>query len=309
MACWSVERRLPLPRVCEHAYPTNPIPFPKKTAADLEIPLRRYDAACHLSEEIPDPARNVPLAMVGSTVANGLIGLAYCIMLLFATGPLDELLATSTGFPYMQIFYSSTGGSAVGATLLSLTITLTAIAAVVAGIASTSRTLWAFARDAATPWHAAIGRVDGAHAVPTMAIVVVTVLQVLLGFIYLGNSTAFNAILAMAVIGMYMSYLLPVVYMLLGRSRLAPADYGPFRLGGPLGIVCNVVSVIWLVVSIIFSTFPSAIPVTAANMNYSSVVMVGWTVFGAIYYLVWGWKEFRVPEIGKSGFITGVAPE
>lgn len=246
--------------------------------------------------------------MVGSTVANGILGLAYCVALLYATGPLDELLATPTGFPFMQIFQSAARGSAAGATLLSLAVTLTAIAATAAGVASTSRTLWAFARDAATPWHRALGRVDHAHDVPTLAVVVVTVLQALLGLIYLGSSTAFSAVLAMAVIGMYLSYLLPVCYMLLvGRASLPASAYGPFRLGRRLGVAANVVSVVWLIVSIVFSTFPSAVPVTAENMNYSSVVMGGWVVFGAVYYLGWGWKEFKVPVVTGADLIDGVA--
>ncbi|KAK6214563.1 hypothetical protein LQW54_004284 [Pestalotiopsis sp. IQ-011] len=217
-------------------------------------PFLGYDAACHMAEEIPNASRNVPIAMVGSSVVNGLIGLAYCIILLYSTGPVDDLFTTPTGFPFMQIFYYATSSNA-GATILSLTITLTAVAATVAAV---------------------------------------TLLQMLLGFIHLGNSTAFNAILAMVIIGMYLSYVLPICYMLAhGRpSLLSAADYGPFRLGRGLGIACNVASVVWLVVSIVFSTFPSAMPVTAATMNYSSVVMAGWMVFGAAYYFYAREEEF-----------------
>lgn len=49
-----------------------------------------YDAACHLAEEMPRPARDVPIAMVGSVAVNGILGLGYCIMLLYSLGDLDE---------------------------------------------------------------------------------------------------------------------------------------------------------------------------------------------------------------------------
>lgn len=260
-----------------------------------------------MAEEIPNASRNVPIAMVGSSVVNGLIGLAYCIILLYSTGPVDDLFTTPTGFPFMQIFYYATSSNA-GATILSLTITLTAVAATVAGVASTSRTVWAFARDAATPFSRHLSAVDPNNEVPTAAVAAVTLLQMLLGFIYLGNSTAFNAILAMAIIGMYLSYVLPICYMLVhGRpSLLSAADYGPFRLGRGFGVLCNVVSVVWLVVSIVFSTFPSAMPVTAATMNYSSVVMAGWMVFGAAYYFARGRKNFRVPDVRMTNVVVGV---
>ncbi|CAI6096297.1 unnamed protein product [Clonostachys chloroleuca] len=263
-------------------------------------PFLGYDAACHLAEEMPNASRNVPLAMVGSVSANGLMGLIYGTMLLFSTGPLEELLATPTGFPFMQIYLDVTK-SHVGASIMSCMITLTAIAATVAGVTSTSRTLWAFARDKATPFHGLLSQVNKSHHIPIASIVLVTVLQMVLGFIYLGNSTAFNAILSMAIIGMYASYILPIVYMMIfGRRKLRKSDYGPFQLGPILGPVLNVISLIWMTVVIIFSTFPSVMPVTPANMNYSIVVLVGWLFFGVTYYLLVGRKKFQVPMLGEN---------
>lgn len=39
---------------------------------------------------MPRPARDVPIAMVGSVAVNGILGLGYCIMLLFSLGDLNE---------------------------------------------------------------------------------------------------------------------------------------------------------------------------------------------------------------------------
>ena len=260
-------------------------------------PMLGYDAAAHVSEEIPNASRNVPLVMVGSVTINGIMGLGYCIMLLFCTGPLGALLSTPTGFPFMQIYLNATRSPA-GATVMSLILILIAIAAAAAGITSTSRTLWAFARDGGTPFPGYFSKVSKRLEIPVRAVVVVMVLQMLLGFIYLGNTTAFNAVLAMAIIGMYLSYLLPIVYMLIhGRPKIQRSEFGPFYLGRGLGIALNVISIVWLVVCIIFSTFPNFMPVTPQNMNYSSVVMAGWLVFGAGYYFAGGWKKFNVPVV------------
>ncbi|KAF9890350.1 hypothetical protein FE257_006016 [Aspergillus nanangensis] len=248
----------------------------------------RYDSTCHLAEEIPKPSRNVPLAMVGSCVLNGIMGLGYVILLLYSTGPLKDLLATPTGFPFMEIYLHATR-SPIGATMMCLSFTIIAVVATGAATASTSRTLWAFARDGATPLHHQISKVDNATQVPVLAILIVVTLQALLGFIYLGNTTAYNAILAMAAIGMYLSYLLPIACMLSYRLRKTHAvTDGEFRLGQPFGVCLNVVSISWLTVAIIFSAFPSELPVTPQNANYSSAVMIGWILFGAVYYFGWG---------------------
>lgn len=238
--------------------------------------------------------------MIGSVTVNGILGIGYCIMLLFSTGTLDVLLATPTGFPFMQIFLDATK-SAAGATVMSLIITLTAIAATVAGVTSTSRTLWAFARDKATPFDRYFAYVNISSHIPVRAVVLITILQMLLGFIYLGNSTAFNAILSMAILGMYTSYLIPIIYfMIYGRPKLARHEYGFFKMPKALGVGLNMLSCAWLVLCIVFSTFPTFMPVTPQNMNYSTVVMGGWVVLGGIYYVILGQRKFQVPVVDRE---------
>ncbi|KAM3075567.1 hypothetical protein ACMFMG_007706 [Clarireedia jacksonii] len=258
-------------------------------------PLLGYDAACHLAEELPRPARNVPIAMVCSVVINGLMGLGYCIILLYSLGNLDDLLASRTGFPYMQLCLNVTGNAA-GATILILIVCLIAVAANAAGCTSTSRTYWAFARDSGTPYSRYFAHVHPTLQVPVRAIVALTVVEMLLGLIYLGNGTAFNAILSMSVLGMYASYLLPIIYMMLyDRKSLRKDRYSSFQLGDRLGWWVNVMAVAWLVLAIVFCTFPSIKPVTAQNMNYSAVVMGGWLLFGAVFFFCFGRKEYNGP--------------
>lgn len=264
----------------------------ERTLADSH----RYDAAAHLAEEIPHAARNVPLAMVGSVLANGVLGFIYCLVLLFGLGDLDSLLATTTGFPFMQLFLNTTKSKA-GATVMSLVPTLIAVAANAAGLASTSRTFWAFARDNAVPASGFWAHVDKRLKIPVRMILLVTVLEMLLGFVYLGSTTAFNAVLSMAIIGMYLSYALPIAYMLFcGRGRNGPQP-GPFKMGRTVGAVVNVVALLWLILAMFFSTWPNFYPVTAQNMNYSIVVLAGWVVIGAVYYLIWGRRTYDGPVV------------
>jgi amino acid transporter len=255
-----------------------------------------YDAACHLAEELPHPSRNVPLAMVGSVLVNGVMGLAYIIVLLYSAGSTD-LASAPLGFPFMQIYLDATRSRA-GTTVMSILIIIIAIAATIAGIISTSRTLWAFSRDRATPFHDYLSHIHPGLQIPLRAVAVVVAMQFALGFIYLGNDTAFNAVLSMAIVGLYLSYLLPIVYMLLhGRRNLKPHQYGGFRLGPVLGTVLNILSIIWMIVVMIFSLFPTSLPVTAKNMNYSIVVFGGWMVFGLVYYVFRARRKFRVPMV------------
>lgn len=235
--------------------------------------------------------------MIGGTALNGVLGFGYAIMLLFVTSPLETLLSTPTGFPFMQIFLDVTQSPA-GTIVMSLIPCFIATAGAVAGTASASRTLWAFARDGGLPWSGYFSLVQPGLQVPIRAVMAVFVLQLLLGLLYLGNVTAFNAVLSLAIICSYLPHVMPIYYMIVrGRpGALDRAHYGAFRLSRPAGYALNVVALMWITLVVVFSLFPLSLPVVPDNMNYSSVVLVGWMFFGfGYYYLGRGKAHYKVP--------------
>ncbi|KAJ5119221.1 Amino acid/polyamine transporter I [Penicillium atrosanguineum] len=253
-------------------------------------PFLGYDAACHLSEELPKPSRNVPLAMVGSVAINGLMG------------DLKTLLASKVGFPFMQLFLNVTH-SLAGASILSLVVSLIAMAANAAGTTSTSRTAWAFARDRGLPSSTFFSVVNPTLKVPVRMVLVVVFLQMLLGLIYLGSSTAFNAVLSMAILGMYASYFSPILFMFMHGRRTSASiaraiGTGAFNLGPRWGPTVNLIAMMWLMLAMVFSTFPTVMPVTPENMNYCVVVTMGWVAIGAVYYYLFsGKRRFTGPVV------------
>jgi hypothetical protein len=73
---------------------------------------------------------------------------------------------------------------------------------------------------------------------------------------------------------------------------------GPWRLGA-LGLPTNLFAVGFLVISVIFSFFPGALPVTLVNMNWSCVVVGGIVVLGFAWYGVFGRKMYHGPVIER----------
>ncbi len=103
-----------------------------------------------MCEEVQNPSIAVPRSIMGSLVINGLMGLAMVIAMLFAATDIDKALKSTSGYPFIEIFYQATGSKAGTAVMASLIIFMT-ISAVVGVIATTSRMFWAFARDRAMP--------------------------------------------------------------------------------------------------------------------------------------------------------------
>ncbi|THY40215.1 hypothetical protein D6C99_08288 [Aureobasidium pullulans] len=56
-------------------------------------------------------------------------------------------------------------------------------------------------------------------------------------------------------------------------------------MAGVKGFVVNAVTVCWLAFAIVFFLFPYYKPVTAANMNYTCLVVGGLTLFQLAWYL------------------------
>ena len=112
-----------------------------------------------MSEEISDPARNVPRAMVLGILLNGVLGLGMLIAALFCLGDLDTILSTPTGYPFMAIFQQALG-DINGALTMSALITIMGICATISFVATASRMTWSFARDRGTPGWKWLGSVS-----------------------------------------------------------------------------------------------------------------------------------------------------
>ncbi|KAI9345896.1 amino-acid permease, partial [Zopfochytrium polystomum] len=110
---------------------------------------------------------------------------------------------------------------------------------------------------------------------PVNALVLAFVVDCVLILPNLGNTIAFTAITSITTIGLYISYVIPVICRLACPERFTP---GPFKLG-VFSKSIGFVSVRWVVMITALFVLPSVSPVTPASMNYTCV-MVGAVVFG-----------------------------
>ena len=113
-----------------------------------------------MSEEIRGAATVVPQTMILSLIINGVLGLAALVATLFCIGDVDAALASTTGYPFMEIFQSATG-SVGGAAFMSVILFIMQTFAAIGLVAATSRMFWAFARDRGLPGWQYLSRVSG----------------------------------------------------------------------------------------------------------------------------------------------------
>jgi amino acid transporter len=257
--------------------------------------LTGYGMVSAVCEEVQNPEREVPKAMVLSVVAAGITGVVYLIPILFVMPNVDKLLAVSTGQPIGYLFKTATGTADGGLGLLLLLLGIQFFAGI-GSLTATSRCLYAFSRDGAVPGSSIWSKINKRYDVPLNALLLSTLIQGLLGLIYLGSSAAFNAFTGVATICLSASYALPIFILLLrGRYLL---DNAPFHLG-KFGYVINIITILWILLAIVLFMMPTVIPVTPSTMNYASVLFVFFAGVSVLWYAVAGRKHFTGPPVSS----------
>lgn len=206
--------------------------------------------------------------------------------------PLEDILAApiAQALPYIFGVVMGSPGGGLALTLLVLVITLfCSISITVAA----SRCTWAFARDKAIPVSRLWSKVDARHGTPIWALVLTTVVQMLLGLINLGSSSAFLAFVSVGVISLAVSYGIPIaISMVHWRKDVNDARW---TMGKGLGWVVNVVALLWIVFETVLFSMPTVLPVTNVTMNYAVVLFFAFMAVSAVWYAVYAHKVYRGP--------------
>ena len=251
------------------------------------------DFVTHLAEEIPRPEINIPKAMAAQMIIGFATALCYAIAILFAIHDLKAVLSGSSILPLAEIYRQATGSRAGTVGLLAV-ILLPLICGSIDSYVTAGRILWALARDNATPFGTFLGRIDTRWRNPFNATIVCGCIGTMLGCIYVGSTTAFNAFLGSFVLlttSSYLAVLLP--HILSRRSNVMP---GPFWMNGVLGYTVHCMSCLYIAIFIVIFCFPYTLPVQASNMNYSCLIFGGLTILVSIIWIFKGRKGYSGPQ-------------
>jgi amino acid transporter len=267
--------------------------------------LTGYDASAHMTEETHDAAISGPKGVYRSVVISVIFG--YILLLGVwhavqgATGYSNALgfqLQTSNIAAPAQIFLDALGKN------LAIFVMLIVIGAQffcgMASVTANSRMIYAFSRDGALPgskfWH----KINKRTRTPTNSIwfAVVGAWLLVVPAYWLGSLTAYFAVTAIAVIGLYIAYVLPTFLRLLAGDAFQP---GPWNLGKwskPVGTI----AVVWTVFICIMLMMPQLSPGGLGlkkidALNYAPIAVLIVIGFAGIYWLVSARKWFTGPKV------------
>ncbi|KAK1842598.1 choline transport protein [Colletotrichum chrysophilum] len=251
------------------------------------------DAVVHLADEIPQPRKNIPMALLCTVALGTFTGLPIVFALFFAATDLPAIAASGT--PSLELFYQVYENKTVGIVLQSL-VMLSAAGAMIGCHTWQSRMAWAFSKYRAFPFHRHMSKIaPKPFDVPVWAHLWSCFWVALLGCLYLASSLAFNSFISAGILLQYITYSIGILCLLwTGRSELV---HGPFWFP-KLGFIANIVTLAWTAISVVSYSFPYNQPVAILEMNYVSCVLVGVVLYALGYWTAIGRKQYVMPHPG-----------
>ncbi|CAF4229548.1 unnamed protein product, partial [Rotaria sp. Silwood2] len=256
-----------------------------------------YDATAHIAEEIQNAAVRAPEAIASALFVCYNLGFFFNIVLAFTMGDIANLLSSPTAQPFAQIFFNVL--RAIGGILFTLFAFIILNFCGIAALQANARTIYAFSRDDLLPLSKVGLQMNSYTQTPLIAVFLNVIVAVSTNLIGLGSYTAIAAIFNVCTIALDWSYCIPIICKLIYGAETGGYIPGPWNLE-KFSTSINCWSVIWtLFVSIIF-LIPTNQPVTAENMNYALVILVGILAFAMIYRFVVGAQKYYIGPLTKQ---------
>jgi urea carboxylase system permease len=231
-----------------------------------------FDTASSLGEETLEPRRTAPKAILRAILASFVIGGAILVFAIMSAPNLKDpqIGSSSGGLQYIveQVMWGPLGKFFL--ICIVVAVTVCALAVHTAAI----RLTFAMARDNALPFGEQLANVNPETQTPIASSVLIGVIAAVILVVNIGQPKIFTVLTSIAIIMIYLAYLMVTGPMLMKRLRgqWPPADLaesGYFNMGR-WGMFVNVVAVLWGVGMALNLAWPRE------------------AVYGAPWYNTWG---------------------
>ena len=227
-----------------------------------------FDASAHTSEETVDAARNVPRGILRSVAVSGLVG--WVMVSAFVLAMPDVVAGARQGGDVFAWLMKAVLPGATG-TLLWAGIVAANYLCGLACMTSTSRMIYAFARDGGLPRSRALRRVSPRWRTPVTAIWTTAALAV----VSTSYAPVYSTLTTACVVFLYLSYGMPTVVGLFAFGRRWTA-MGPWNLGGPVYRALAVLSVGGVAVLVWIGVQPPNEKALAATLALAAALLAAW---------------------------------
>ncbi|TPG34612.1 APC family permease [Mycolicibacterium hodleri] len=225
-----------------------------------------FEAAGSVAEEVDDPERNVPKAIILGLLLVGLVVMFSSAALILAIPNLDEVVAAQSGDVVADTLTAHLGAGVTKPLLAMFVIGF--ISSFLAVQAAVSRCIWGAARDRSLPGSKVLGRLAGPERLPVNAIALTAIVAIV--FILLAGSQFYNILVNFNIIGFYIAFGVPVIGAAIARltGKWKPGPFNLGRWGAPVTYLASV----WIVFETVNVAWPRTQPGQPWFINWASVL-------------------------------------
>lgn len=251
-----------------------------------------YDASAHVAEETKNAAVAAPKGIVMSVLVSIIGGWILLFTIISAIQDpsqegLSNIVNTDTGSGPAQIFLDALDHTPGFAQALLGIVVVAQFFCGMASVTANSRMTYAFSRDNAIPGAKIWAKVNPRTGTPTNSIWLCVVLSILLATPALFNLTAYAAVTSIAVIGLYIAYVTPVLLRRLD-SGWKP---GVWNLGAWSGIV-GWIAVVWVAIIIVLFVLPPVADINVDTFNYAPIAVAVVVILSIVLWYAYGKRDF-----------------
>ncbi|WHT16072.1 amino acid permease [Crossiella sp. CA-258035] len=271
-----------------------------------------FDTAASLGEESKDPCRNAPKSILRAVTASFVIG---GLLLLFALMAVRDINAPELGTIGLQYIVLDVLGPVVGKIFL-VTVAIAIVVCVLAVHTAAIRMMFAMARDNNLPGGAKLAKVSARFQTPVLPALLIGAFGIAFLMVNIGQPQIFSVVTSIAIILIYLAYLLVTVPLLIARFRgrwpLATVEGAEPRFGlGKWGLPVNIVAVLWGAAMVVNLLWPrqaiyNPSPPFHWYLQWGAVLFVGAvTIIGFAYY--WFVQRHRSGVLADHAHTPAVA--
>jgi amino acid transporter len=210
-----------------------------------------FEACGDIAEEVHDPSRKVPRAMIWTLAVGGATTILLVFALILAVPDIGAVISGADAAPIDSILAAQFGD--VGSKIALALILFAYVSCTIAIQGAAIRLVYSFARDGMIPAARSLSRVNPRFHMPPGAVLVATIIPAVITLL---PSATVASIINFAVIGIYLGFQSVVLASIIARRR-GWKPSGAFNLGR-WGMTVNVLALVYGVSAIVVLSIPGS---------------------------------------------------
>lgn len=227
-----------------------------------------FESAGDIAEEVKNPERAVPKAMIFSILTVGVVVLFSALAVILAMPNIEAAVTGESLDPVADTIIFHLGAEVV-APLFGMFV-LAFLATFVTAQAAASRVIWSYARDNMLPGSKALSKLSSGTKVPANAILITAIVPILVVSTSLLGA-GYQVLVLFAIAGFYISFAFPVLGL---AKRLSDGSFkaGEFNLG-KWSKPITYVAAIWVLFELVNIAWPRD-TISPWYIQYGVVIIV-----------------------------------